>query len=1649
MLTMTARHPQRPLRPGKPPYPDLDTAGQLPSRPPSSEAIPAPGANLEQLTQQALELARSHQLAVWQGRDRLLAQLADNERVFQAAYDWLKRMAAEPQTIPAAGVWLVENFNRVKELMRSARRDLRKSDRRELPYLCDTTNDGIPRVYHLAWSLIEHLDAQLDQESLDRFFSAYQTVSPLDLAELWSVCGMLRLGLLEFLCRVAIRVAPPGLVGNAGHPLAGRGVPRQTERNGARSLQDLAAGLSPTIEPCQDLVRPAIEHGPRPGHPAVGEGSGQERADELSMKHAILGLRDLTMLDWKEFVERQSVVEHILREDPAGVHPRMSFASRDHYRRVVQRLARRSPLDEAQVARAAIEHARKSAADHDHDHGYMVPDMVPAVAAAPARTGGRATVKHHVGYYLVDGGRAALEASIGYRPAWRAALGRFVGRVPLASYLGAVLLVWLFTVGAAAAIGMRLEIVRIAAGTLYSGSAAALLLLAIYAGAATQFAVSLVNWLCNLIVPPRPMMRLDFSAGIPAEHRTLVAVPALLTSEQAVRELVEQLELRYLANQDDNLWFALLSDFPDADQETVAGNPRLLELARTEIQRLNERYCADRPGIFYLLHRPRKWNRQQGAWMGEERKRGKLAALNRLLQTGVADAFSATVGHLPQLRSVRYVITLDSDTRLPRDAGRELVGCAAHPLNQAEIDPHSRMVVAGYAVLQPRVTATMPEAHRSHFSRLVAGDAGIDPYTLQTSDLYHDLFGQGSFIGKGIYDVEAFELACEGRFPENRLLSHDLIEGCFARSGLVNDVELFEGVPSRLLVDMKRRHRWIRGDWQIASWLGKQVPTRQGNEENPLSGLSRWKILDNLRRSGTPVLLWSFLVLGWLLVPALAGACTLAALALVFGPASLAALPGVLRRPEGKPWTLHARDETRQYLRTWLAEAVGWCILPYTVHCHVDAIVRTLYRLGVSRRRLLEWTTASEVEASCSGKLSAHYKIMGACVASGLLVAGLLLVVQPSALLVAAPMLLAWAAGPLIAWWISLPYPCKAIAATGAEQRQLRRWARQTWHYFDTFGGEADHWLPPDHAQGDPPTTIAPRTSPTNIGLALLSGLTAYDLGYLPATALLERTNRMLQSMLHLERYRGHFYNWYNTRTLQPAEPRYVSSVDSGNLWGALTVLSEGLKEMRNRPLIPPRLFQGLQDTVEVIADLRRPAASLANDPLDICIAGLRKECFDELPGGARRTCERLRLIHRGAADLAALVSVDQAVLKQWALALVQQSAEAHQHLSRLAFWTQFADLYAWFERLDAGCSLDQVLRAAEQIAAGHAWPLEAARDEGCIAEDCRAGFSPPLRERGLKPTLPEGIRHAAYESALAARQELQQISLLTERCRQFSAMDFRFLFHPQRKLLTVGFNVPERRCDESYYDLLASEARLTSFLAVSHGQLPLEHWFALGRMVTVVSGTPTLLSWSGSMFEYLLPMLIMPSYRATLLDATCRAAVKHQIRYARQRGVPWGISESCSSTFAGSHDYGYRAFGVPGLGLAPDLDQHLVIAPYAAALALVVAPREACANLARLEQLGYLSSHGFYDAIDYTADLGRPGSPARPCKIVMAHHSGMTLLALSHALLGPTMPQRFLRNPPCAAHDLLLQERVPRNVCPVNLEVFHPARPVVNKGRS
>ena len=900
-------------------------------------------------------------------------------------------------------------------------------------------------------------------------------------------------------------------------------------------------------------------------------GHGQDRiSDVRAIRNGIAWLRVLGALDWNQFVETESIVNQILQQDPAGIYGQMDFESRDRYRHVVEGLARRSLSTEPAVARSVLEFAQAADGLRDGQHGSL--------------TRREAMLLRHVGYYLIDRGLPALKKSVGYRYNLLELAACAASRAPLTLYLSGVLSLWLLTVAGAVAAVWHAGAARLL------DPAGSMLLLGLFAGAAGQFAISLVNWVCTLVVPPRPVMRLDYSSGIPIAARTLVAVPAFLTNDRTVRTLLEQLELRYLANRDPNLLFALLTDFPDASRRTLPGDRPLLRLARKGIERLNRRYKRGGPDVFYLLHRPRKWNPQQGAWMGEERKRGKLAALNRLLLGGVSDDFSFAAGDLNGIDCVRYVITLDADTQLPPQVARKLVGAMSHPLNWPELDARTQTVAQGYAILQPRTGATISESRRSLYSGLLAPDAGIDPYTRQVSDVYHDLFARGSFIGKGIYDVRVFEQVLGDRLPANRILSHDLIEGCFAGSGLISDVELFEGIPAGLLADMSRRHRWIRGDWQIASWLLPRAPSPHGKARNPLSLLARWKIFDNLRRSLTPPLLLAFLAAGWILAPAMAACWTLSALVLAFGPAIMIASIGFFRRPPKTPWRLHLAHQGRGWLRSFCSEAVAWCVLPYTAYSNVDAIVRTIYRICSSHRNLLEWTTTADAETRAAKTCAGHYAALWPCAAASIALAIALAVADSRALWFAGPTLALWLLGPMIAWWISRPRRTTQPQLTDKLSLQFRRWARQTWHYFEENVGPQHHWLAPDNVQESPHPIVARHTSPTNIGMSLLADLSACDLGYLPATSFLHRAAHTFDTLKQLKRYRGHFFNWYDTRTLEPAEPRYVSSVDSGQPLGS----DDSVPRRTGRDARPP---------LSAATRPGRPAGHAARDRWTACTA--------------------------------------------------------------------------------------------------------------------------------------------------------------------------------------------------------------------------------------------------------------------------------------------------------------------------------------------------------------------------------------------------------------------------------------------------------------
>jgi len=1500
--------------------------------------------NREQLRRHAIALAGRHELAPESGPNRLLLRLTDNEQALNEAYDLVVRAQGEGRRIAPAGEWLLDNFYLVEQQIRLTRLHLPQTYSRELPRLLTGATAGFPRVYDIALELISHVDGRIDAENVSHFVAAYQSVTPLTLGELWAVPIMLRLGLIENLRRVSVHIARRWRDRNLANLWASR-LLTAAEHEPVRVLHVLAEmaqsnppfnnqfveelcgqlqGQSPSLATVQSWVQHRLAEQGLTREQLQRSDNQTQAADQVSIGNSIGSLHFLSTTDWRKFVEAMSIIEEVLSFDPAHVFAEMDFVTRDRYRHCVEALSRQSAATEEAVARAAIQ-----------------------LAVEVARRAGPQARAAHVGFYLVDKGRPLLERAVRVRWSLRRALSRMIRRHPVGWYVGALLLL------TAATTSLMLRPIYWSGG--HDWRVWWVLLLGIIG--ASQLAVALVNVLTNVMAGPRLLPRLDFSKGIPDADRTMVVIPTLLTSPQDVTTLLEGLEIRYLGNRDPNLLFALLTDFCDAAESVQPDDAELLRMTRDGIQLLNARYSPEGAIIFHLFHRPRVWNPHERLWMGYERKRGKLEQFNELLRGGPVAPFAEIIGEPAIFRTVQYVLTLDTDTGLPRDAARKLIGTMAHPLNRPRFDPATGRVVEGYAILQPRTPISLLSANRSRFAQLSAGEAGIDPYTREVSDVYQDLFAEGSYVGKGIYNVDAFRQATAGRFPENLILSHDLVESGYARSALVTDVELQEDHPASFAAEMSRRHRWIRGDWQIIGWLLPHVlGSANQRRPNTLSALGWWKIFDNLRRSLVPPAVLLLLLGGWMLTPEPRGFWTRIVLLLFLLPVLLSTLVELVQKPRERTWGLHLGAVLKSLGRQLSDAGLRLMTLPYQAVMNLDAILNSGGRMLFTRRGLLLWHTPAYARRNRRTSLADFFCEMWVAPAFAVFGFAGLLWQHPGELFIRGPMLLLWLVSPVAGWWISQPLATGQPVLSEEQQTFLRGLARQTWRYFEVQVNAEEHWLPPDNIQEVPTLVVASRTSPTNIGLALLANLAAADFGYIAIGQVLDRTDKTLETMERLERYRGHLYNWYDTRTLKPLRPHYVSSVDSGNLAGALLTLRAGLGELKNQPIVTSRVLTGLQDTLGKITSLES--------------ARLREKLGTPLPSTVPAVWALLKEIEQ---EIAALPVTGDAEQQWWMQALVEQCRAAREDLQYLVPKPQ---------------------------------PLNSI---------------PTLQEVAASPF---GGERAA--------ERIRQIDRLARRCSELAAMDFTFLYDPARDLLSIGYNVTDRRCDSSYYDLLASEARLASFILIAQDQLPQDHWFALGRQVTTHAGAIALLSWSGSMFEYLMPLLVMPTYAHTLLDQTYRAVVARQIEYGRQRGVPWGISESCYNLTDTHGIYQYGAFGVPGLGLKRGLADDLVVAPYASALALMIAPREACLNLELLTRHGCHGAYGLYEAIDFTPDRVPLDKSNVLLRSFMAHHQGMSLLALTYLLLDRPMQRRFLSDPYFKASELLLQERIPKVASPL-----------------
>ncbi len=1473
-------------------------------------------------------------------------RLSENGKLILHAYRSSDAAARAGETITPAAQWLLDNHYQVDKNVQQTRRDLPRKFIEQLPPYKNEGGkyQGMPRIFALAWLYVAHTDSNFSLKSLTAIVKGFQEVEPLKIGELWALPSAVRYFLIENARRLALRVdrardmrnlantAADNIVvadeASLGSVLAQYSDAARDSTFATHLLYRLRSASTDTTAAASWLERILLEEGSNP-EDAIVEEHARQSTGGVTMGNVIRSLKTIDDIDWETWFETVNEVDAILRDH--SDFELLDFRSRNAYRVTIEKLARHSDMSEIDITWAALKLAE--------DGGQ------------PGQAGSAS-----IAYYLSGDGRQELEKICGYRVPFGVKALRFYRALGL---WGLFIPTAIFTV----LILLLVNYCMIRAG-LSTDLRTLFTLLAIFP--AMDASYSLFNALVPWFVAPTRLVGFEYKEGLPPEARTLVAVPTFITSRDSVDEQIRNLEVHYLTNPRGEIYFALVSDWVDAAQEISPADTEIYDYAREEIAKLNEHYTGGDQPRFFLIHRRRLYNEKQNVWMGWERKRGKLHELNLLLRGDHDTSFYPPDERLP--KDIKYVMTLDADTRLTPESVTNLAGKLSHPLNRPVIDEKSGKVVRGYGILQPRVTPSLTTGDEASFlQRVFSVNRGIDPYVFAVSDTYQDLLGEGTFTGKGLYDIDAFEAALKDRVPENMLLSHDLLEGGYARAALVSDVEVVEDYPTGYNVDVSRHHRWARGDWQLLPWL---FSTGSG-----VSATTRWKMVDNLRRSLNPILWILAAVIGWTVLPLGPAAVWQAFLILsMFVAPTFGIVTNLI--PHNMDYSIkgHVQSVMTDIALGTADVALRTTFIAHSAFLMADAIVRTLYRLFVSRRDLLEWRTAAQARTS-PDTLLFYFQLMWPAMAIAALAILFPLAGQSAAALIAAPFAVIWFASPLIAWLVSRSAkPQDTLEVLSSDKAALRRYARRTWRYFAEFANAENHHLPPDNFQEDPAPILAQRTSPTNIGVYLLSTVAARDFGWIGFDETLERVEATVATLEKMEKYQGHLYNWYETNTLNPMLPLYVSAVDSGNLAGHLVTLSSALEEWAEAPTV---YLQGDLDGILDVNDVLEEAVATIPDDRRI-LRPLR-----------RRLEERIANFRR-------------------AVRTIKDEPET-----------------ATFRTINLSLFANDIKRLTDELDSEIGTPLSAEAKEWAqiLIETCKAHTDDAIGGRDT-----DGLRDRLQGIATRARQLAFD-------------MQFGFLERKERRLLSIGFRVQENELDESCYDLLASEARLASLFAIAKGDVPVEHWFKLGRLLVPVGWKGALLSWSGSMFEYLMPPLVMEEPLGSLLDQTNKLVVQRQIDYATSRGLPWGISEAAFNARDAYMNYQYSNFGVPNLGLQRGLSRNAVIAPYASLLAAQYQPAAAVANLKRLEKLGALGRYGFHDSVDFTPSRVREGESCAVVKNYYAHHHGMAIIAVNNVIFEGRMRERFHSDPVIEAAELLLQEKAPREIPMIYAKTENPMR--------
>lgn len=1590
-----------------------------------------------EIEKQAATLAGEHQIYYSREKGKLIyRRFKENILVLNKIYFTLADSAQQKELLPPGAEWLLDNHHVIEEQVNEIKRDFPKSYYLTLPKLKSGPLAGFPRVAHVALDAISLTNSIVDRSLLTAFTHGYQSHTALTIGELWAVPIMLRLALIENLRGLA----GAGLIAKFDRDAAekiAQTVFSATNLSGTDTLLNFAEQLKRHDQLGRagqvHLIRALRSRGTQAAlalrwfeeklteaqldpQELIRSDDQAEATNQISIGNAITSLKSIGRMNWQDWFESVSTVESILRQDPNGVYAQSDFTTRDRCRSRIELLARMLKKHEPEIAQAAVRAA--------HTRLGQVPPGVNAEEYTP-RLG-------HVGYYLIDRGLREFERELGFAPSLIRRTRRTLKNQALPLYL---LSIGLITGLILLLLGQHLLALGVSLKTaLCFGT---ILLIPI-----SHVALELVNWRVTRLLAPSILPKLEFKKDLPINCKTVVTVHAIFNNPDAVSRAVEQLEVRFLGNEDPQIYFALLCDLHDAASETLASDESLTTHAKILVAELNLRYFPEGAGRFFLFFRARRWNASEKTFMGWERKRGKIMEFNHFLLTGDYGTFSCLVGDAAKLRGTDFVITLDGDTQLPRGTAKTMIAALAHPLNKAVFDEQINLVRYGYTVIQPRVGPSLTSAAASIFASISSGNAGLDPYTQSISDVYQDLFAEGSYIGKGIYRVSDFERALSGHVPENALLSHDLFEGLFGRVALATDILLLDDCPTTYQAHAKRAHRWTRGDWQLFPWIFPRVPNAQGKKiPNPLNELGIWKILDNFRRSLTAPFTFLFLICAWIWLPAAQiPEWEMLAVLISAVPLLLSAVSSV-RFPENHAFGSHLRATGIDLWRQFKLSLFNLTLLPYRALKMTEAISLTLWRVYISRRHLLVWQTADEVERKKNYQLLDYYWemfpawLLSATILSALLYSGR---TQIGTLVFSG----AWLLTPAIAYLISRPIFARKIQLNLEDETYLRNVGWETWGYFAEHLTKERNFLIPDNLQLVPTEKIAERTSPTNISLSILSVISAYDLGFnsLPGTiALLKNIYATLE---RLQKFNGHLLNWYHTLTLEPLHPLYVSTVDSGNLAGHLIAAREAYADFMEQPLLGRvHLKHRLNNLEHLKRSIKRLPERL---PKFLIFEALLKDISNPQVVGASRPFEGLRQLALQAQEFSStLRSLEVRTVNERAAQLT--SANELEDFSRT-----FETYFSWLPAIER---LKQVLESSNVPTAPSKF-LELINT--ALTHDLE-DLTPIILVSLLGDLEFEGRREDTArffkQRAVAAEQQLfddalgkietvysaltvllnDLAGLQTQSAEIVEKIDFGFLFDAERKLFVIGYQVDSGKKDSGYYDLLASEARLTSLVAIAKDDIPQQHWFLLARALTKSSGGPALLSWSATMFEYLMPLLVTKSYPDTILSRTYQAVVAAQKAYGKQKGLPWGVSESGYSGVDFEKTYQYKAFGVPGLGLKRGLSEDMVVSPYSTFLAIDIDPLAAISNARRLEDEGCRGRYGFYEAVDFTPERLSSEETKSVVQSFLAHHQGMTLAAINNFLNDDIFQNRFHRDPAIESVELLLQERFPHSAAMIS----------------